>query len=293
MARSTKPPAAPQSAHLTPQQMHSGITRLQKRIADLQAFDVSQIRASFSPAVKALETSIEATLSSVFGKDTVEYNRYHRATNLDHYRMFIGGSAASVGEVQHDITENKATALALLQQAVRDLEEELEHQPGVPAALKPVAASSAGSNKVFLVHGRDNEAKNEVARFLEKIGLEVIILHERPNLGRHLLTKFQEEAGDVGFAVILITPDDEGGLSGGSDKEPRARQNVIFELGFFIGKLGASHVAPLVKGDVVRPSDFDGIGYIGLDATGGWKGLLARELKGAKVPFDAMKVFEA
>ncbi|WP_313872909.1 TIR domain-containing protein [Rhizobium ruizarguesonis] len=72
-----------------------------------------------------------------------------------------------------------------------------------------------------------------------------------------------------GSPVVLITPDDEGGLAGASVSEPRARQDVIFELGFFIGKLGASHVAPLVKNDVVRPSDFDRIGYIPLDNAGG------------------------
>jgi predicted nucleotide-binding protein len=90
----------------------------------------------------------------------------------------------------------------------------------------------------------------------------------------------------------LITPDDEGGLSGEPPRK-RARQNVVFELGFFIGKLGAARVAPLVKGDVEKPSDFDGVGYITLDPAGAWKGLLARELKAAKVPFEAEKVFEA
>jgi hypothetical protein len=148
------------------------------------------------------------------------------------------------------------------------------------------------SRKVFVVHGRDNDAKNEVARFLGKIGLEEIILHECPNRSRHLLTKFQEESEGASFAVVLITPDDEGGLPGEPPRK-RARQNVVFELGFFIGKLGASRVAALVKGDVEKPSDFDGVGYIPLDPTGGWKGLLARELKAAKIPFEADKVFEA
>lgn len=142
------------------------------------------------------------------------------------------------------------------------------------------------SRKVFVVHGRDNEAKNDVARFLSKIGLEEIILNERPNIGRHLLTKFQDESEGASFAVVLITPDDECGLPGAPLRK-RARQNVVFELGFFIGRLGPSRVAALVKGDVEKPSDFDGVGYIDLDPAGGWKRLLARELKAAKIPFDA------
>ncbi|CDZ66327.1 Nucleotide-binding protein containing TIR-like domain [Neorhizobium galegae bv. orientalis] len=291
MARSTQPPQR-HPANLTPQQMKTAITRIQKRVADLELFDPNSVTTSFSPPVKALETAIESTLSAVFGSETIEYNRYKSAASVDYYTMYIGGSTP-VHEVRKAVAQNVAGSLAILRQAIKDLEEELEHAPATITSGAISAVTVNASNKVFLVHGRDNESKSEVARFLERIGLEVIILHERANLGRNLLTKFQEEAGDVGFAVVLITPDDEGGLEGAPALEPRARQNVIFELGFFIGKLGAAQVAPLVKGDVVRPSDFDGIGYIALDSGGGWKGLLARELRAAKIPFDADKVFDA
>jgi predicted nucleotide-binding protein len=149
------------------------------------------------------------------------------------------------------------------------------------------------SNKVFVVHGRDDAAKNEVALFLRAIGLEPIILHLRPNGGRHLLTKFREESDGAGFAVVLMTPDDEGGLAGAADRRPRARQNVVFELGFFIGKLGPASVAALLKGDVEKPSDFDGIAYIAFDPGGHWKTDLARELHHAKMPFDPAKALVA
>src|ERR1700722_233222 len=86
-----------------------------------------------------------------------------------------------------------------------------------------------------------------------------------------------------------MTPDDEGGLSGVVDRRPRARQNVVFELGFFIGKLGAPRVAALLKGNVEKPSDFDGIAYIGFDDANRWKTELARELLHAGVPFDPAK----
>jgi predicted nucleotide-binding protein len=177
----------------------------------------------------------------------------------------------------------------LLNKAVSFLKEELEPYARTPQPDATAQAPVSPSRKVFLVHGRDNEAKIEVARFLDKIGLEAIILHERANAGRHLLTKFQEEAGDVGFAVILITPDDA--YSGpGEPQRNRPRQNVVFELGFFIGKFGTARVAALVKGEVERPSDFDGVGYITMDQGGGWKLELARELKGARMPFDYASV---
>ena len=91
--------------------------------------------------------------------------------------------------------------------------------------------------KVFVIHGRDEGIKSTVARFLEKLGLEAIVLHEQANAGRTVIEKFEDFAR-VGFAVVLLTPDDRGGLQNdGADFKPRARQNVIFELGYFIGKL--------------------------------------------------------
>jgi predicted nucleotide-binding protein len=161
-----------------------------------------------------------------------------------------------------------------------------------PATPHSPATRPKPSRKVFVVHGRDDATKNEVALFLSSIGLEPIILHTRPHGGRNILTKFQEESQGAGFAVILMTPDDEGALVG-ETLQKRARQNVVFELGFFIGKLGTSNVAALVKGHIEKPSDFDGIGYIDFDAKGEWKRLLAREMQYTQIPFDASKVFTA
>ena len=111
-------------------------------------------------------------------------------------------------------------------------------------------------------------------------------------MGRHILTKFQEESDGASFAVVIMTPDDEGGAVGTQPKK-RARQNVIFELGFFIGKLGASKVVALVRGEIEKPSDFDGIVYIALDIAGAWKMQLAKELKAAKIAFDTEAAFDA
>jgi predicted nucleotide-binding protein len=192
-----------------------------------------------------------------------------------------------------------------LEQAIETLkdrlaEEEALSEPDDPpyAIVSTVATApnaTAPSNKVFVVHGRDDAAKNEVALFLRTIGLEPIILHQRPNGGRHLLTKFREESEGAGFAVVLMTPDDQGGLAHNSigSNRLRARQNVVFELGFFIGRLGPANVTALLKGDIEKPSDFDGIAYIPFDLGGHWKRDLARELQHAKVPFDPAKVLTA
>jgi predicted nucleotide-binding protein len=152
------------------------------------------------------------------------------------------------------------------------------------------AVSVAASNRVFVVHGHDEGAREAVARFIEQIGFEPVVLHERANKGRTIITKFREEATDVGFAVVLMTPDDLGKPNDNSEAKSRARQNVVFELGFFIGALGSARVAALVKGNIERPSDFDGVVYIDLDAAGGWKQQLGRELQAAGFEVDWNKV---
>jgi predicted nucleotide-binding protein len=151
---------------------------------------------------------------------------------------------------------------------------------GVP---KPTSAKP----KIFLVHGRNDGLKNEVGRWLGRIGFDDVILHEQPNVGRTLITKFEEVAKDVAYAVVLMTPDDVGGLAGEGQRY-RARQNVIFELGYFIGKLGGPRVAAVVVGDIEKPSDYQGVVYIPYDPAGGWKVQLAREFKALGLPFDLM-----
>jgi len=143
------------------------------------------------------------------------------------------------------------------------------------------------SKKVFIVHGRNNEMKETVSRFLEKLGLEPIILHEQPNAGRTIIEKFLEYA-DVSFAIILMTPDDSGGLIGElfEKQKPRARQNVILELGFFLGKIGRERTCIIYDQSVEIPSDYNGVLYVPYDREGAWQLKLAKEMKNASLPFD-------
>lgn len=144
------------------------------------------------------------------------------------------------------------------------------------------------SRKVFIVHGHDDWAREAVARFLERIGLEAIILHEQANQGRTVIEKVVAH-GDVGFAVVLLTPDDEGCTKGGA-LQPRARQNVLLELGFFIGRLGRDKVCALKRGSLEIPSDFAGVVWEEMDVNGAWKQSLSRELEAAGYELDWNKV---
>ena len=167
--------------------------------------------------------------------------------------------------------------------------------PDIAAQLRDLAAqtpnAAQSSPKVFIVHGRDDGIKNEVARWVSKIGMEEVILHEQPNIGRAMITKFQDESAHADFAIVIMTPDDVGGLAGDAQSK-RARQNVIFELGYFIGKLGSRRVAALIVGpDIEKPSDYDGVAYIGYDQRGAWKLDLAREFIALGIPFDLARSF--
>lgn len=287
-------PTEPQRAVLTVDQMKSGIRRLQKRIEDLQAFNPQSVQKRWAPEVTTLETAIDETLTAIFGHDTVEHRRYQGATGLDHGPVIMNHKSPPF-EVQQYLSEGKEKALLLLRQAVRGLKEEIAEQEHISVqANSPIVAPTL-TRKVFIVHGHDQAARESVARFLEKIGFEAVILHERPNKGRTIITKFREEASEIGFAVVLLTPDDTGGAApelAAGRLQPRARQNVIFELGFFIGVLGPERVAALVKGDVERPSDFDGVVYISLD-NGAWKTELSRELEAAGYEMDWNKVMRS
>jgi predicted nucleotide-binding protein len=186
------------------------------------------------------------------------------------------------------VTQNREHSLALLREAVRTLQEDLEEQERQTPSSRPALRPS--TRKAFVVHGHDDGAREAVARFLEKIGFEAFILHERPNKGRTIITKFREEAADIGFAVVVMTPDDLGKRADdASEAKLRARQNVVFELGFFIGALGPDRVAALVKGEIERPSDFDGVVYISLDAAD-WRTKLGQELQAVGYEIDWNKV---
>lgn len=147
--------------------------------------------------------------------------------------------------------------------------------------------NSAPRNKVFLVHGHDNEMKQTVARLLEKANLDVIILHEQPNQSMTIIEKI-EKYTDVTFGIVLYSPCDVGRASNSKqeDEKPRARQNVVFEHGYLYGRLGRDKVCALLKGDVEKPSDIDGVLYITMDDRGAWKLEVAREMKNAGLNVD-------
>ena len=154
---------------------------------------------------------------------------------------------------------------------------------------KAVKPESLDFSKVFVVHGRDDLAKTEAARFIEKLNLSAIILHEQANGGKTIIEKIEENT-NCGFALIIYTACDIGGIVGSSEQKFRARQNVIFEHGYLIAKLGRQNVCALVKNDVEIPTDISGIVYIPMDSAGAWRLAVAKELRNAGYNIDMNKV---
>ncbi|MCL2137769.1 MAG: nucleotide-binding protein [Coriobacteriia bacterium] len=147
--------------------------------------------------------------------------------------------------------------------------------------VKEEYASDSNSKKVFIVHGHDDGAKEKVARLVETLKLEAIILHEQPNMGKTIMEKFKEYTDVVGYAIVIYTSCDVGKAINEEDLHNRARQNVVFEHGYLIAKLGSGHVCALVKGDIEIPSDLHGVLYVSMDESDAWKYRLVEELKAA------------
>jgi len=195
------------------------------------------------------------------------------------HTFYNGGSRKIIRDIQ-------AVTSQLIIPFVRDYKDYIESN-GEPENSLAVPLSS----KVFIVHGHDGEARETVARFIGNIGFEPIILHEQANKGRTVIEKVEANS-DVGFAVVLLTPDDLGRANNQNELEARARQNVMLELGYFIGKLGRDKVCALRRGDVSIPSDFAGVVWEDMDDNGGWKQALARELQAAGHTIDWNKIMK-
>lgn len=197
-------------------------------------------------------------------------------------------------EYQEYLRSSLSNKIKLLEACIEQLQTDIELRAMPPKSAGLLEAQDAHvplTSKVFVVHGHNHGMKEAVARFLERLGLDPVILHEKPNAGRTIIEKFSDYA-DVQFAVVLLTADDEG-KSRGSETSPsfRARQNVILELGYFLGKLGRARVCALYEAGVEIPSDYQGVLFVELDKSDRWRFDLVRELRGAGFDVDANQIF--
>ncbi|WP_202376414.1 TIR domain-containing protein [Mycobacterium paraintracellulare] len=174
------------------------------------------------------------------------------------------------------------SAVALIKAAITNIE-----LRGIASSSTAQGGDPLARTRIFIVHGHDEALKESVARFLLQLtGDEPVILHEQLNAGATIIEKLERLAATAAYAVVLATADDYGRAAATPDELPRARQNVVFELGYFFAALGRSRVALLYESGVERPSDTDGILHIAVDPGGAWKVKLTSEIEGAGFAVD-------
>lgn len=177
---------------------------------------------------------------------------------------------------------------------IRDYKDYIASSSQIETKLKGYEdkMTAYSNKKIFLVHGHDDHIKEKVARFLEKNDFEAVILHEKASGGRTIIEKIEAHS-DVGFAIILLTPDDVGKAKNEDVLQSRARQNVVLELGYFMGKLGRNKVCAFKSNELEIPTDFSGVIWNQLDNAGAWKHILSKELSEAGYDLDSNKLLKS
>jgi predicted nucleotide-binding protein len=212
-------------------------------------------------------------------------------SSYDHVNDWVGGFFGGPRTPQEEyikLREKIGNSIEVLEKLVGKvdlLKSELSEQP----ALQQKTFETTDINNIFIVHGHNKAIQQSVARVVEKLGLTPIILSEQANNGKTIIEKFEKHA-KVGFAIILLTDDDEGKAKTEMTLKARARQNVILELGYFLGKLGRERVLPLYVEGVELPSDMHGLLYTPIDKADTWKFAIVKELKEVGYNVDANKI---
>ena len=202
-----------------------------------------------TPEYVAWKTQVESFIASTFGRSSPAYETFKR-----------GDSIPLLGWGADHFMEQHSTIIGTLLAGIDTVEFQ-------PQDWQADQVDLVANNKVFVVHGHDEQIKTQLEIFLTELGLEPIVLHRKADEGLTVIEKFEKHS-DVGYAFILLTPDDIGypvSQESRSDterrKEARARQNVIFEFGYFLAKLGRQRVCCLYKEGVTLPTDVSGILY--------------------------------
>ena len=251
----------------------SAVEKLQKLIKEFEEL-VNERQGTYDENFKDWLLKLELFLTKQFGIDNIYWLKLKELFQYISY-FWLG--------------EDKKIKL-VLEQCLEDLQEKEKQttkREVVSVSLKNELKFSY--QKVFIVHGHDGELKHRVARLIEKQGIEAVILDEQVNGGDTIIEKFEKNS-DVGGAICLFTADDMGKKKGEtSEGKYRPRQNVVFEAGYFMGKLGRKHVVIIADREVELPSDMSGIVYTDIQ---NWKVDVLKGLKKMGYSIDMNKLFE-
>lgn len=233
--------------------------------------------SSSDPDFKAWQTKAERFLVKKFGKDSFEYTQFKHTS----FSLMLLTSNTLDWEFVDACINGLQTTKAVFVTYLEEMEET------ITPSTEITQTSTPSFDKIFIVHGHDGELKQSVARLIEKQGIEAIILSEQANQGRTIIEKF-ENYSDIDGAICLFTSDDIGRAKEDTEDESRARQNVVLETGYFMGKLGRDHVVILADNGIEMPSDLSGVVYTDTES---WKIDLLKELKAIGYTVDFNKLF--
>jgi len=222
-----------------------------------------------APAFDGWHTKAERFLRNKYGSDSIEHKKFSD-THFSPPLVVLQNSSNRMGKIAQWCADGLRSCKAVFSVYLEEMAEENQ-------AISQISKSQCTLNmdRIFIVHGHDGELKQSVARAIEKQGIEAVILSEQVNRGLTIIEKFEENA-DVGGVICLFTSDDLGRAKKATDDQPRARQNVVFEAGYFMGKLGRERVVFLADSGVEMPSDLSGVVYT---STGNWQVELLKELR--------------
>jgi predicted nucleotide-binding protein len=232
------------------------------------------------PAHSGWQAKVEAVMAKALGPDSATLDKFRNVS------YSIGIWTGAPGEDARDarfFAEQTERAAAYIDAAIYELD----------GAATFDSRTDVKDGPIFVVHGHAEAQKYELVRLLDRTTeRHAIILHEQPNVGATILEKFERHAASASFAVIVLTGDDEGRSRRPETMPltPRGRQNVILEMGFFLGQLGRSRVAVLLEEGVEKPSDLDGLVYIPMDNRGAWKLKLLKEIEASGITVDHSRI---
>ncbi|MBQ3481268.1 MAG: nucleotide-binding protein [Oscillospiraceae bacterium] len=228
------------------------------------------------PDFKAWHIKTERFLIKQFGENSVEVSSFRKTQ----FSLMVFALSTPQSEFIDACKHGLLSTKAILETYIEEFE---DSQSVIPSNGTP---SAMDFSSAFIVHGHDEGLKQAVARLLEKQRINAIILHEQPNQGATIIEKFEKNS-DVGAAICLFTADDVGKAKGDSKENARARQNVVFEAGFFMGSLGRDHVILIADQGVELPSDLKGVVY---SDSSSWQLDVLRELRAIGFQVDYNKL---
>lgn len=269
------------------------------KLLEIEKNNLLNIEIDYDAQNKAriFKSNIIFLLDNFFGKNN-SFSQKISALAFDPHNLVKRGGSGKFSKVfsAQPFIKSVKEANSILDSAISNikLQDELSESQIISEPIEKEIKKD--TTKVFIVHGHDDALKDKVARFIENLNLKAIILHEQSDRGQTIISKFEANS-DVGFAIVLYTPCDVGRpikLNDQGKQYPersRARQNVIFEHGFFAAKLGLENVVALKKGDVEFPNDLAGLIYKEYDESGAWKYKIANELEesGYKIDYKLIK----